>query len=137
MAHLLQLDTSPRGERSHSRHMTKAFADQWLQAHPANTVTYRDLGRNPVPHVDEGWIAAAYAPSDHGNPQLEDAIRISDRLIDELLAADVYVLGVPMYNFSIPSTLKAYIDQIVRPGRTVAFVPETVENRLDVPFWLT
>lgn len=129
MVHLLQIDASPRNERSHSRRMTREFAEQWIQAHPANTVTYRDVGRNPVPHVDEAWIAAAYAPPDHGDLRLEEAIRTSDRLIDEFLAADVYVLGVPMYNFSIPSTFKAYIDQIVRPGRTFAFVPEKVENR--------
>jgi FMN-dependent NADH-azoreductase len=108
--------------------MTREFADRWTQAHPTNTITYRDIGRHPVPHVDEAWIAAAYATSHPEATQLE-AIRISDRLIDEFLAADVYVLGVPMYNFSIPSTLKAYIDQIVRPGRTFGFVPEQVENR--------
>lgn len=121
MAHLLHIDSSPRGERSHSRRMTKEFVEQWKQAHPEDSVTYRDIGRNPVPHVDESWIAAAYAPPEQLTPELQKAIRFSDLLVDEFLAADIYVIGVPMYNFSVPSVFKAYIDQIVRMGRTVAF----------------
>ena len=124
MAHLLHIDSSPRGERSHSRRMTREFVEQWKQAHPSDTVTYRDVGRNPVPHVDELWIAAAYTPPEQRTPQLQEAIRISDQLVDEFLAADIYVIGVPMYNFSVPSTFKAYIDQIVRIGRTIAFEPD-------------
>ena len=129
MTHLLHVDSSPRAERSHSRRLTREFIEAWKQAHPADVVTYRDVGRNPVPHVDEAWIAAAYAQqAELQNPQLQEAIRISDRLVDEFLAADLYVIGVPMYNFSIPSTFKAYIDQIVRPGRTFELDPENVEN---------
>lgn len=108
--------------------MTREFVEQWKHAHPGDTVTYRDIGRNPVPHVDEAWIAAAYAPPDQSLPQPE-AIQISDRLVDEFLAADLYVMGIPMYNFSIPSTFKAYIDQIVRPGRTFALAPEKTTDR--------
>jgi FMN-dependent NADH-azoreductase len=121
MAHLLHIDASPRGERSHSRRMTREFVEQWKQAHPSDTVTYRDIGRNPIPHVDEPWIAAAFSSPEQHTPELREAIRLSDRLVDEFLAADIYVMGVPMYNFSISSGFKAYIDQIVRVGRTVAF----------------
>ncbi|MDZ8055947.1 MAG: FMN-dependent NADH-azoreductase [Aulosira sp. ZfuVER01] len=128
MAHLLHIDSSPRGERSHSRRLTREFVEAWKQTHPTDIVTYRDIGRNPVPHVDEPWIAAAYTPLEQRTPELWDAIHTSDRLVDEFLAADVYVIGVPMYNFSIPSTLKAYIDQIVRPRRTFVFEPEDVAN---------
>lgn len=128
MTHLLHLDASPRGERSHSRSLTKEFVEQWKQAHPADIVTYRDIGRNPVPHVDEPWIAASYTPPEQRTPDMWSAISISDRLVDEFLAADVYVIGVPMYNFSIPSTFKAYIDQIVRIGRTFTFEPENSAN---------
>ncbi|MBW4620571.1 MAG: FMN-dependent NADH-azoreductase [Cyanosarcina radialis HA8281-LM2] len=124
MAHLLHLDSSPRGERSHSRRLTREFVEQWQQAHPGDTVTYRDLGRDPVPHVDEPWIAAAFTPPEKHTPELQAAISLSDRLVDEFLAADIYVIGVPMYNFSVPSTFKAYIDQIVRVGRTWLFEPE-------------
>ncbi|NES96445.1 MAG: FMN-dependent NADH-azoreductase [Desertifilum sp. SIO1I2] len=118
MAHLLQIDASPRGERSHSRRMTREFVEQWQQHHPNDTVAYRDVGRNPIPHLDEDWIAAAFSPPEQHTPQLQEALRLSDRLVDEFLAADIYVIGVPMYNFSIPSGFKAYIDQIVRIGRT-------------------
>lgn len=95
---------------------------------PIDIVTYRDVGQNPVPHVDEAWIAAAYTPPEQLTPELQEAIRISDYLVDEFLAADIYVIGVPMYNLSIPSTLKAYIDQIMRIGRTFALAPENPAN---------
>jgi FMN-dependent NADH-azoreductase len=128
MAHLLHIDSSPRGERSHSRRMTREFVAQWKQAHPGDTVTYRDIGRNPVPHVDELWIAAAFSSPEQHTPELREAIRLSDQLVEEFLTADVYVIGVPMYNFSVPSVFKAYIDQIVRVGRTVAFEPDDSAN---------
>lgn len=128
MAHLLHIDASPRGERSHSRRMTCEFVEQWQQAHPNDTVTYRDIGRYPVPHVDEPWIAAAFTPSEQHTLELREAIRLSDQLVDEFLAADIYVIGVPMYNFSVPSGFKAYIDQIVRFGRTVAYEPNEVAD---------
>jgi FMN-dependent NADH-azoreductase len=128
MAHLLHMDASPRGERSHSRRMTKDFVEQWRQVHPNDTVTYRDVGRSSIPHVDEPWIAAAFSPPEQHTPELRAAICLSDQLVDEFLAADVYVIGVPMYNFSVPSSFKAYIDQIVRFGRTVAFEPNEVAN---------
>ncbi|UFP96477.1 FMN-dependent NADH-azoreductase [Gloeobacter morelensis] len=128
MTHLLHVDSSPRGERSHSRRLTREYVEAWKQAHPGAVVTYRDVGRNPVPPVDEPWIAAAYAPVERRTAHQQEAMRISDQLIDEFLAADLYVLGIPMYNFSVPSTFKAYIDQIVRVGRTFAFEPEDGAN---------
>jgi FMN-dependent NADH-azoreductase len=120
MAHILHIDSSPRGERSFSRKFAAEFVSAWKNAHPGDKVTYRDLGHNPVPHVDESWIASAFTPPDARTPELTKAIEVSDSLVDEFLAADRYVFGVPMYNFNIPSTFKAYIDQIVRVGRTFA-----------------
>lgn len=120
MAHILHIDSSPRGERSQSRQLTRRFITDWKNAHPQDTVSYRDLGHHPVPHVDEPWIAAAFSAPETHSPQLQKSISVSDTLIDELLAADRYVFGIPMYNFSVPSTFKAYIDQIVRVGRTFA-----------------
>jgi FMN-dependent NADH-azoreductase len=125
MTHLLQIDSSPRDQRSRSRQLTTAFVKAWQQAHPEDTITYRDIGRNPIPHINEAWIAAGYTRPEQRTPELWEAIRFSDQLVNELLAADVYVLGVPMYNYSIPSTLKAYIDQIVRIGRTFEFTPQS------------
>ncbi|MDF5738591.1 MULTISPECIES: FMN-dependent NADH-azoreductase [unclassified Nostoc] len=120
MVNILHIDSSPRAERSHSRELSKEFISGWKTAHPEDAIAYRDLGHYPVPHVDEPWIAAAFSPPETHTPELTEAIRISDELVNEFLAADRYVFGVPMYNFNIPSTFKAYIDQIVRINRTVA-----------------
>ncbi|AUB41178.1 acpD, FMN-dependent NADH-azoreductase [Nostoc flagelliforme CCNUN1] len=120
MVNILHIDSSPRGERSHSRELSKEFVSSWKAAHPEDAIAYRDIGRHPVPHVNEAWIAAAFSPPETHTPELTEALRISDELIDEFLAADRYVFGVPMYNFNIPSTFKAYIDQIVRANRTFA-----------------
>ena len=115
---ILHIDSSPRGERSHSRALTGAFVNELKKTHADATVAYRDLGHAPVPHVDEAWIKAAYSQPDERNDVDKQAIAFSDELVDELLAADLIVVGAPMYNFSIPSTLKAYIDNVVRIGRT-------------------
>ncbi|MEH1909741.1 FMN-dependent NADH-azoreductase [Nostoc sp.] len=120
MVNILHIDSSPRAERSHSRELSKEFVSSWKAAHPEDAIAYRDLGHHPVPHVDEPWIAAAFSPPETHTPELTEAMRISEELVDEFLAADRYVFGVPMYNFNIPSTFKAYIDQIVRINRTVA-----------------
>lgn len=118
---ILHIDSSPRGERSHSRHLTQLFVQELKSGQADASVVYHDLGHAPVPHVDEGWVAAAYSdPSTH-TPELKAAIKLSDELVDELLASDVLVIGAPMYNFSIPSTLKAWIDQVVRVGRTFTY----------------
>lgn len=120
MSHILHLDASPRVERSISSALSDEFMTAWKDIHFSDTVTYRDLGHQSIPHVTEAWIAAAYSsPADH-TPELQEAVRLSDELIDELLAADRYVVGLPMYNFSVPSVFKAYLDQIVRVGRTFA-----------------
>ncbi|MFQ4136676.1 FMN-dependent NADH-azoreductase [Nodosilinea sp. PGN35] len=124
MTHILHLDSSPRGDRSVSRTLSKEFITQWKMAHPNDTVTYRDIGHDPVPFVSEDWIAAAFTPPEQHTPELSAAIQISDELIDEFLSADRYVSSIPMYNLSIPANFKAYIDQIVRVGRTFS-VDET------------
>ena len=120
MAHLLHLDASPRSERLHSRKLSRTFVDSWLASHAGDTVTYRDLGHNPVPLVDEAMIAAVYAPAEARTEEARALLSIGDKLIDELFAADVYVFGIPMYNFGVPAGFKAYIDQVVRAGRTFA-----------------
>lgn len=116
--HILHLDSSPRGDRSISRTLTKEFITAWNRIYPNDVITYRNLGHHPVPPIDEAWIAAAFCPPDQLTPDLSNALRISDELIDEFLAADCYVFGIPMYNYSVPANFKAYIDQIVRVRRT-------------------
>lgn len=124
MAHLLHINASPRGERSHSRKLTREFVTTWQQIHSQDRVTYRDIGANPIPHVNEAWIAAAFTPEEKRSPQMREALHLSDELVDEFLAADIYVMGVPMYNWSVTSGFKAYIDNIVRINRTWAYIPD-------------
>jgi FMN-dependent NADH-azoreductase len=124
MTHLLHIDASPRRGRSLTRRLTREFVRRWRDAHPGGTVTYRDVGHSPPPHVTEDWIAAAFTPPDRRTPAMAEALRASDAVVDEFLAADLIVAGVPMYNFGVPSGFKAYIDQIVRVGRTFLFEPD-------------
>ena len=115
---ILHIDSSPRGERSHSRQLTLAFVQELKADRPDATIVYHDLGRNPVAPVTEAWIAAAFSnPATH-TPEMRDAIAVSEELIAELFASDIIVIGAPMHNLSIPAALKAYIDQVVRVGRT-------------------
>lgn len=118
MAHILQIDSSPRGDRSISCILTKEFITSWKAMFPANLITYRDLGLYPIPLIDEAWIAASFTPPNQITPELETALEISNTLIDELLAADIWLFGIPMYNYSVTANFKAYIDQIVRVRRT-------------------
>lgn len=128
MSTILVLTASPRGERSVSRALTNTFAKLWAQQHPEDTVLLRDIGHHPVPHVTEPWVVGAFAPAEAQNTESKAAIAVSDQLVDEFLGADRYIFGVPMYNFNIPSTLKAYIDQIVRAGKTYALGPNGYEG---------
>lgn len=123
MARVLHIASSPRGERSQSRKAGQEFLDGYLAAHPGSTVTHRDVGHNPPGHVTEAWVAAAFSPPDKQTADTKAALKESDELVDELLAHDVILVSAPMYNFGVPSTLKAYIDNIVRVGRTFNFDP--------------
>ena len=117
---LLHLDASPRGARSNSRKLGEDFLAAWRAAHPAGRITVREVGREPPPFVTEAWVEGAFAPADQQSPAARDAIAVSNRYVDELLAADQLVITTPIYNLSLPAALKAWIDQIVRAGRTFA-----------------
>lgn len=122
MATILHLDSSPRGERSKSRQLAREFITKWQVLHPEDVIIYRDLRKTSIPHVTEEWVAADYTPKDAKTPEMIDVLRFSDELVDEFLAVDSCIFSVPMYNFSIPSGFKAYIDHIVRVGRTFAVI---------------
>jgi FMN-dependent NADH-azoreductase len=120
MSALLAIEVSPRLEFSTSRKLTAHFTDQWKAAHPGGAIVVRDLVRNPPPFVDFAWIGGAFTPREQHSPESAAAIKVSDELVAELKAADHIVIGTPMFNFSIPAVLKAYIDQIVRVGVTIS-----------------
>lgn len=120
-ATLLRLDASVRGERSLSRRLADAFVAEWARRRPADRVIARDVGRNPPPFIDEAWIAAAFTDPETRTPAQNAALAVSDELIAELEAADVLVIATPMYNYGLPAGLKAWVDQVVRIGRTFSF----------------
>jgi FMN-dependent NADH-azoreductase len=129
MATVLHIDSSPRGNESVSRKISKQFVERWTAAHPEDKVIYRDLGKHAIPVLTQEWIAAAYTPPVQRTAVQQHVLAHSEQLVDELLSADVIVLGAPMHNFHIPSNLKAYIDQVVRIGRTFRYTgPGQVEG---------
>ncbi|MGP5017358.1 FMN-dependent NADH-azoreductase [Vreelandella alkaliphila] len=126
MAHILHIDASARpgiagkdNHGSHSRYLTYQFVSQWQFDRPQDTLTYRDIGQNPPSIISHDWIASAFTPAERRENWMEETLTESDQLIDELVAADIVVIGTPLYNFGMPAALKAWIDQVVRPGRTV------------------
>jgi len=118
---LLKIDSSPMGERSISRRLTEEFVKTWIKSHPNGSVISHDLTTTDIPVIDGGWVAAAYTPEDARTAEQKETLRVSDMLIADLQKADEYVVGVPMHNFSIPSTLKLWIDQVMRAGKTFAY----------------
>ena len=130
MSTLLQINSSPRGTSSVSSQLTDEFVATWKQNHPDGQVVVRDLNASGLSLVDTAWIGAAFTPVDARGEEQKAALALSDKLIEELFAADEYVIGVPVYNFSIPAVLKLWIDQIVRAGRTFAYTANGAEGAL-------
>ena len=120
MKKVLVINASARGQRSQSRKLTEIFTEHLQGKHNDAEITYQELGGN-VPHVNENWIAAAFKSETARTEDEKKALETSDAFIAELHHADVIVLGAPMYNWSIPSALKAYIDQVVRVNKTFKF----------------
>jgi FMN-dependent NADH-azoreductase len=138
MVTLLHIDSSarrgqsgldPRG--SHTRRLTRHFVDRWLARTPETRILRRDLAATPPAPVDHQWIEAAFTPPERRTPRMSDVLRESDQLVDEVERADVIVVGAPMYNFGVPAPLKAWIDNVVRVGRTFGFD----RQRAGAPYW--
>lgn len=119
MTNLLHIDSSLRGDESVSREMSSAFATAWRAANPDGGYTYRDLYADPVPHLTNDYATASLLSPEQRSDSQRAAWDAGEQLRDELRAADVVVLGVPMYNFTIPSTLKAWLDHVVVPEFTL------------------
>lgn len=121
MTHVLQLDSSARVEGSVSRQLARELVLAWSRQDPDMRLTYRDLDAEPLPFVNDSWVGAAFSPQDALDHRQRFALARSEQLIGELEAADVLLIGAPMYNFGIPASLKAWIDQVVRVGRTFGY----------------
>jgi len=128
MKKVLVINSSARTLTSLSRKLTEVFVDHWRSTYAEPVIRFRELGNTEVPHVDENWIAAAFKPEAKRSEEDREALKTSDAYISELREADVIVLGSPMYNWSIPSALKAYIDQVLRVNETFTIDPAHVQN---------
>ena len=119
MSKILAVHASPRGDRSHSRRLAEVFLTAWQACHPHSQLTRREVGRALIPPVNEAFVAAAFYPEPDARPlSMQADLAFSDELVGELLGHDVLLISTPMHNFSVPSGLKAWVDQIVRLGLT-------------------
>lgn len=124
MATLLHIDSSVfPGEGSASRAVTETFRRTWEEQHPGGTIVYRDLAADPVPHLTADSHTAGFLAAGDRSPAQAEAFAARLTLIEELERADAVLIGAPMYNFSIPSTLKAWLDNVILMGRTAGESP--------------
>jgi len=130
MKNILYIASSPRGSESFSQRVAQSIVAELKSLHPEAKVVTRDIARNPLPHVGEAFASGLSVPPEKRTPAQAAALALSDTLIDELAAADTVVLAVPMHNFGPPSTLKAWIDHVVRGGRTFAYSQKGPEGLL-------
>jgi FMN-dependent NADH-azoreductase len=125
---LLVINASARKANSHSRTLTEVFINHWKKHYQNAMVSLRDLGNGNVSHINEEWIVANIKPVADRTRRDHEVLNASDAYIHELRQADVIVLGTPMYNWSVPSTLKAYIDQVMRFNETFTIDPTNPAN---------
>jgi FMN-dependent NADH-azoreductase len=118
---LLQINTSLFSSGGQSSRLAGEFAAAWRDSHPDGETIERDLAANPVPHLTAERFGAFLAKPEERTPEQHSVAAYSDALIDELRRADVVVIGLPMYNFGVPSTLKAYFDHVARAGVTFSY----------------
>ena len=121
MSRVLIIESSARQHDSFSRQLTRQFISQWQAAHPEDQMTVRDVALNPVPHLDAHLLGGWMKPEEQRSATEKASLQRSNELTDELLAADVLVMAAPMYNFAIPSTLKAWLDHVLRAGVTFKY----------------
>lgn len=124
MTNLLVIEASPRGMSSVSHNMAAEYVDEWRRANPNGKVVQRDLTNTPLKFTDAPWLVAYFTPPDKQSTEMKDALKLSDELVEELLTADVIVIGTPVYNYNVPSVLKAWFDHVVRKGITLGFSGE-------------
>ena len=124
MKKILHIISSPRGEASISKKLGDTIIEKIKTKYPGSIVKERNLGIGHFPHLDELQIGSWSIPSENHSDEQAAAIKYSEEAIAEMQEADIYVIGAPFYNFAIPSTLKAYLDHIARPGITFRYNEE-------------
>lgn len=118
---LLHIDSSVLGDNSVTRSLTRAVTEEWQRAYPDIVVSYRDLATHAPSHLSADVLAAGAVAPAQRSPRQQQEAEVSEALLEEFLAADVLVIGAPMYNFSIPSQLKAWLDRVLVKGRTFRY----------------
>lgn len=115
---LLHLDSSSRTDGSRSPEVAATFRTRWQREHPSEPMVYRDLAAQPLPHLVQA-VGAAGTPAANRTPAERDALAVQDEVIEQFLAANAYLLSLPMYNYGVPSQLKAYLDHLLDGGRVL------------------
>jgi len=121
MMNILFVSSSPRGGESYSNRVARRIVDDLIARNRGAHVVARDVARQPLPHIGAAFASGRMVAAEKRSDADWQALALSDALVDELFAADVIVIAAPMHNFGLPSSLKAWIDHIVRPGRTIAY----------------
>ena len=121
MKKILLVLSSPRGAQSHSHQIAHRLVADLLSQQDGAEVVVRDVSKEPLPYVGEAFVSGLFTPPEKRTAAEAKAIEVSDKLVDELVAADIVVLAVPMHNFGLPAALKSWIDHVVRAGRTFAY----------------
>jgi FMN-dependent NADH-azoreductase len=128
MKQILIVESSPRGTESASRKLASKVRERLEIQYPDARVIERDLVKDKLPHLDQPTVKAITSQDPLAAESLKEAARLSDQLIDELLSSDLLVIASPMWNFGIPSSLKAWIDHVVRAGKTFNYAGAAVEG---------
>ncbi|MEO9656099.1 FMN-dependent NADH-azoreductase [Marinomonas sp.] len=131
MATLLRIDSSAAGEQSKSRQLADVFISKWLADNLNGKVLKRDVNAQPLPHFTSQTLAALFTSEEERSAEQQAIVAVGEELIEELEKVDVLVISAPIYNFSIPSTLKAYFDHISRAGRTFKYTETGPVGLLD------
>ncbi|RPD45718.1 FMN-dependent NADH-azoreductase [Hymenobacter sediminis] len=125
---ILHIISSARGAESYSTRLSQGIIDKLTAADPNSTVVVRDVATQPFPHLEEAHLQAYFAPAEGRSPEQQQAVRHSDEAIAQVMAADVLVIGVPFYNFNVPSSLKSWLDHLTRANITFRYTPTGPEG---------
>jgi FMN-dependent NADH-azoreductase len=130
MSNILLITSSPRGDASYSTRIARTLAEKLAAREATSTITVRDLTAKPLPHIDDTFATARGTPHEQLTLPQKAALNLSDTLVHELSSADVVIIAAAMINFGIPSNLKAYIDHVLRPGKTFKYTEKGPEGLL-------
>lgn len=128
MRQILIIESSPRGDESASRRLTRKLRERLRVLYPEAKLIEHDLARDPLPHLNQLTVKAISTKDQAEAESLKEVLRLSDQLTDEVLSSDLLVIASPMWNFGMPSSLKAWIDHVVRAGRTFRYAGAGVEG---------